>query len=54
MVYVAPPDIEARAEIFRIRVKKMACSPDVDIEKLANMVCTVKLLMQLSLTQEQE
>jgi AAA family ATPase len=35
LIYVGPPDLEARREILRIRIKKMAASEDIDIENLA-------------------
>lgn len=38
ILYVAPPDRDARREILRIRMGKMKISSDVDLEALAN--CT--------------
>jgi ATP-dependent 26S proteasome regulatory subunit len=38
ILYVGPPDFEARKDIFRIRFSKMAIEPDTGIEDLAFMV----------------
>jgi len=38
ILYVAPPDLEARLEIFRIEFKKMSIAKDVNIEELAAQV----------------
>ncbi|KAI8968217.1 P-loop containing nucleoside triphosphate hydrolase protein [Mycotypha africana] len=35
ILYVGPPDIDSRREIFRIQLKKMAVDTDVDIEEIA-------------------
>ncbi|CAG8616756.1 10524_t:CDS:10 [Dentiscutata erythropus] len=35
ILYVSPPDLSSRREIFRIQLKKMSCTMDVDIEELA-------------------
>jgi AAA family ATPase len=35
ILYVGPPDLEARREILKIKTRKMAISPEVDIGKLA-------------------
>ncbi|KAL0085560.1 P-loop containing nucleoside triphosphate hydrolase protein [Phycomyces blakesleeanus] len=35
ILYVGPPDIDSRKEIFRIQMKKMSCDTDVDLEELA-------------------
>ncbi|KAI9031741.1 P-loop containing nucleoside triphosphate hydrolase protein [Phycomyces nitens] len=35
ILYVGPPDINSRREIFRIQMKKMSCDTDVDLEELA-------------------
>jgi AAA family ATPase len=35
ILYVGPPDFEARKEILRIKTKKMAVAADVDIDELA-------------------
>ncbi|KAJ3103391.1 hypothetical protein HDU96_009292 [Phlyctochytrium bullatum] len=35
ILYVSPPDYDARVEILRIQTGKMACAPDVDIADLA-------------------
>ncbi|KAJ3052828.1 spermatogenesis associated protein 5 [Rhizophlyctis rosea] len=37
ILYVAPPDRASRLQIFRIQVKRIACSGDVDLEMLADM-----------------
>jgi SpoVK/Ycf46/Vps4 family AAA+-type ATPase len=39
ILYVAPPDLEARLEILRIEFKKMSISKEVSIEELASQVC---------------
>ncbi|KAF8250853.1 AAA-domain-containing protein [Wilcoxina mikolae CBS 423.85] len=36
ILYVGPPDLEARREILKIKTRKMAISPEVDIEELAD------------------
>jgi AAA family ATPase len=38
IMYVGPPDLEARATIFRIEFRKMAISSDVDVDDLAAQV----------------
>lgn len=38
ILYVGPPDFEARKDIFRIRFSKMAIEPDTGIEDLAFLV----------------
>ncbi|KAI8887498.1 AAA-domain-containing protein [Backusella circina FSU 941] len=35
ILYVGPPNIDSRREIFRIQLKKMTCDSDIDIEELA-------------------
>ncbi|RIB15032.1 P-loop containing nucleoside triphosphate hydrolase protein [Gigaspora rosea] len=35
ILYVSPPDLSSRREIFRIQLRKMSCAMDVDIEELA-------------------
>jgi len=35
ILYVGPPDLPARIEILKIKTRKMAISPDVDIVALA-------------------
>ncbi|KAI7874649.1 AAA-domain-containing protein [Lichtheimia hyalospora FSU 10163] len=35
ILYVGPPDLESRRDIFAIQVSKMTCDPDVDIQELA-------------------
>ncbi|KAI8370560.1 P-loop containing nucleoside triphosphate hydrolase protein [Radiomyces spectabilis] len=37
ILYVGPPDIESRCEIFKIQSRKMTCDSDVDIQELAAM-----------------
>lgn len=39
ILYVGPPDSEARSAIFRINFERMAVNDDVDVEILAQMVC---------------
>jgi SpoVK/Ycf46/Vps4 family AAA+-type ATPase len=38
IMYVGPPDLEARAAIFRIEFRKMAIASDVDADELAAQV----------------
>lgn len=38
ILYVGPPNLDSRREIFKIQLKKMACDPDVDIEEIAQKV----------------
>ncbi|KAI8079177.1 P-loop containing nucleoside triphosphate hydrolase protein [Thamnidium elegans] len=35
ILYVGPPDLDSRREIFKIQLKKMSCDADVDIEEIA-------------------
>ncbi|CAO3594195.1 unnamed protein product [Absidia cylindrospora] len=37
ILYVGPPDLASRREIFRIQIRKMTCDNDVDLEELAVM-----------------
>ncbi len=37
IIYVPPPDLKARKEIFKVHLRKVPIAPDVDIEKLASM-----------------
>lgn len=39
ILYVAPPDLASRREIFRVNFGKMAINSDVEIEELALLVC---------------
>lgn len=38
ILYVSPPDLDARVEIFRLNFAKMAVAEEVDKEELATMV----------------
>lgn len=38
ILYVGPPDFEARCDIFRLQFKKMSVDPKIDVEQLAQMV----------------
>lgn len=38
ILYVGPPNLDSRREIFRIQLKKMSCDEDVDIEEIAQRV----------------
>jgi ATP-dependent 26S proteasome regulatory subunit len=38
ILYVSPPDISARTEIFKVNLKKMAVHEDVKVDELAAMV----------------
>ncbi|KAI9323559.1 P-loop containing nucleoside triphosphate hydrolase protein, partial [Dichotomocladium elegans] len=35
ILYVGPPDVESRRDIFRIQLSRMACDRDVDLDELA-------------------
>ncbi|CAO3612007.1 unnamed protein product [Cunninghamella blakesleeana] len=35
ILYVGPPDIDSRRDIFKIQLNKMNCDPDVNLEELA-------------------
>ena len=35
IMYVSPPDLTSREDIFRIRIAKMSCDPLVDVRLLA-------------------
>ncbi|KAI8097370.1 P-loop containing nucleoside triphosphate hydrolase protein [Halteromyces radiatus] len=37
ILYVGPPDLASRREIFKIQMRKMTCDQDVDLEELAIM-----------------
>ncbi|CAG8545579.1 6047_t:CDS:10, partial [Acaulospora colombiana] len=37
ILYVGPPDLMSRREIFKIQLKKMSCGQDVDVEELASL-----------------
>jgi transitional endoplasmic reticulum ATPase len=37
IIYVPPPDLNARKEIFKVHLRKVPVAPDVDIDKLASM-----------------
>lgn len=47
ILYVSPPDLASRSEIFRVNFKKMAINDDVDIEELAKMVSFASTLLRL-------
>lgn len=38
ILYVGPPDLPSRAEIFKIKLKGMAVGSDLDIHELAVLV----------------
>lgn len=38
ILYVGPPDLATRRDIFKIRFSKMAIEPGVDVEELAALV----------------
>lgn len=38
ILYVSPPDLQSRKDIFRVNFQKMAVAADVDIAELATMV----------------
>jgi SpoVK/Ycf46/Vps4 family AAA+-type ATPase len=39
ILYVGPPDLPSRKEIFRIEFRRMAVAKDVDVDELAAQVC---------------
>lgn len=41
ILYVGPPDLDARKDILRIRTSHMAVDPTLDINILAELVCPV-------------
>jgi len=41
ILYVGPPDFDARLEILRIKTSKMAVEPTLDLTTLASMVNTI-------------
>lgn len=43
ILYVSPPNLQARGDIFRLNFKKMAVSEDVDVDELALMVSLPRL-----------
>lgn len=43
ILYVSPPDLEARKQIFRLNFAKMAVNEDVDVDELAELVRPVPL-----------
>jgi AAA family ATPase len=51
ILYVGPPDLDSRIEIFKINFKKMSVDPSLDIHKLATLVCHLSpfLLFYISL-----
>ena len=40
ILYVGPPDYEARKRIFEIRLSRMRVDPSIDLDVLADLVCT--------------
>lgn len=43
ILYVSPPDFEARKHIFRITFAKMAVNADVNVDELAELVSVLFL-----------
>lgn len=43
ILYVSPPDFEARKHIFQITFAKMAVNEDVNVDELAELVSIVSL-----------
>jgi AAA family ATPase len=41
ILYVGPPDQEAREEILKIRTRTMSVEPDLDVQEIARIVSTV-------------
>lgn len=46
ILYVGPPDMDSRREIFRISTKKMAVEADVDVEELASRVGFARVILR--------
>lgn len=44
LLYLGPPDLETRAEIFRVEFRRMSIAADVDINELAAQVARPYLL----------
>jgi len=40
ILYVGPPDQEAREEILKIRTRAMSVEPDLDVREIARIVST--------------
>ena len=38
LIYIAPPSLEDRVDILRIKTEKMAVDPELDIEEIARIV----------------
>jgi len=38
ILYIGPPDFEARRDILHIQFRRMSVDPKIDLEKLAQMV----------------
>lgn len=41
ILYVSPPDSNARKEIFQVNFRRMAVNPDVNVDVLTEMVSEV-------------
>lgn len=41
ILYVGPPDLNARKEILQIKLSKMAVDPALDLEALAHLVSVI-------------
>jgi AAA family ATPase len=41
LLYVGPPDLEARRQILALRSKKMALAEEVDLDKIASLVSSI-------------
>jgi AAA family ATPase len=39
ILFVGPPDQRGREEILRMKTRKMAVDPELDIEGIAQLVC---------------
>lgn len=48
ILYVGPPDLPGRQEIFEIRLKNMTVGTDVDIQELAKLVSLPIILITFS------
>ena len=45
ILYVGPPDLTSREEIFRIKLKGMTVGEDVDTKALAELVCPISVMI---------
>lgn len=46
ILYVGPPDLAAREEILRIRMRSMTVEPNIDIPVIAKFVCLPNCILR--------